>query len=239
MTQQNISPQSQPYRSYIYRQLQAAGAHFTQCRQAAIAAGFSSRDAEQAQLKRLCLADLTPLPRLGFKGAGVPEWLQSQGVAIPHAANTTARDSQHGLIARLGFNEIMLLADAAVQGEQYDRLVQTWQAGGTDVPAQANLLLRAHSHACFGLYGGYADRVFAKLCAVDLRPDFFKAGDLVMTSVARVAATVIRDDVISLPVYKLLVDGGYAVYMLDCLADAMSEYDGDFIGVEALADLIA
>ncbi len=235
MNQNSMTPEAQPYRSFVYRQLQAAGAHFSHCRQAAIAAGYAGSDIEQARLQHLALADLSPLPRLGFKGIGVPAWLQGQGVNMPEAANTAVADPQYGLVARLGHNELLLLGRDAAQGDAQERLTETWQAGGQDIPAQGNLLLRAHSHACFGLYGAFADQVLAKLCAVDLRPQTFARHAVALTSVARVGAIIVRDDVAGVTGYQVLVDGSYAVYLLDCLSDAMAEFDGDFIGVDALA----
>lgn len=228
------TPTSQPYRSFVYQQLQAAGAHFRQCRQAAIAAGYAGAEIEQQRLHRLALADLSPLPRLGFKGRGVPEWLAGLGVNIPSAANTATMDPQCGLVARLGHNELLLLGETAEQGDAIDGLALTWEAGSSDRPAQANILLRAHSHASFGLYGKFADKLFAKLCGVDLRPRVFTNHAVALTSVARVAAIIVRHDHGDTLAYRLLVDGSYAVYLLDCLTDAMAEFDGDFVGLDAL-----
>lgn len=231
-----IAPDIQPYRSFVYRKLQAAGAHFQYCREATIAAGYAAADIEQQRLQRLALADLSPLPRLGFKGRGVPDWLAARGVTVPSAANSAIPDSQYGLVARLGYNELLLLGETADQGGRINALAGTWQAAATERPAPANLLPRAHSHASFGIYGAFADRMFAKLCGVDLQPAVFANHAVALTSVARVAAIIIRHDHGGILAYRLLIESGYAPYMLDCLTDAMSEFDGGFIGFDILQD---
>lgn len=238
MTNESAIPQTQPYRSFVYRQLQAAGANFIQCRQGAIAADFGAAEAEKALIRRLGLIDLTPLPRLGFKGAGIPEWLQGRGVGLPQTPNSALIDKSYGLVARLGHSEILMIASRPAHGDSYESLALAWNDGDVEKPAQGNILLRAHSHACFALSGEYADKVFAKLCAVDLCPTSFMNGSVALTSVARVAAIIIRSDCNTILSFRLLVDGSYAEYLWDCLTDAMTEYDGGLVGAGALSRVV-
>ncbi len=53
-------------RSFVYRKLQAGGAHFTEVNGGAVAGDFGGPDGEAASLRRLGLVDLSALPRIGF-----------------------------------------------------------------------------------------------------------------------------------------------------------------------------
>src|SRR5262245_51119002 len=57
----------------------------------------------------IVLADLSLQPRSGFKGRGTPEWLESEGVALPEI-NHAARQPDGTLAIRLGPREVLLLA---------------------------------------------------------------------------------------------------------------------------------
>ncbi len=68
-------------RSFVYRKLEAAGATFDEADGAA--RDFGDAPGEAAAARRLGLADLSLVPRAGFKGSGAAEWLSSHGVVGP------------------------------------------------------------------------------------------------------------------------------------------------------------
>jgi sarcosine oxidase subunit gamma len=76
--------------------------------------------------------------------------------------------------------------------------------------------------------------MFAKLCGVDLRPHKFPVNAIAQTSVARSVGIIIRADLGAVPAFHLLGDSASALYMLDCIEDAMEEYGGKPVGISAV-----
>ncbi len=85
-----------------------------------------------------------------------------------------------------------------------------------------------------GLHG--AARMLAKLCGVDLRPRSFDDLEIAQTIVARLSAIVVRDDIGETLAYHLLADSASALYLWDCVVEAMAEFDGVVAGAEALGE---
>ncbi len=233
----SVSPNDFKRRSFVAKRLVEAGARFEEVAGAAAAMAFSDDGAEEkAALEGCGLADLSPLPRFGIKGRGGPEWLAGQGVAIPETVNTALRQEDGSLAARLSPSEILVLGDLR-GGERCGALYTSWARARMDDPSAARgyALRRDDSHAWFRLTGANAPEVFAKLCAVDLRPHRFPALSVAQTSVARSSAIVIREDLAADVVgYHLLIDSASARYLWDCLIDAMAEFDGKAVGLRIL-----
>jgi sarcosine oxidase subunit gamma len=76
--------------------------------------------------------------------------------------------------------------------------------------------------------------MFAKLCAIDLRPAKFADLSIAQTSIAKMSAILVRADIGAKPVFHLLVDSAAAVYFCDCLLDAADEFGGRIVGLKAL-----
>ncbi len=238
MSQTAVQPRDFTRRSFVYQKLLALGARFGEVNDAAVALAYGdetpAHEAEQA--RSLGLVDLSPLTRCGFKGAGSAEWLAGQGVEVPGESNRAAQQSDSCLAARLAPGEVLLLGDLAGTSTVPARLLAAWEADeapgvrGFPVPRQ-------DSHAWFAVSGEHAAAMFSKLCGVDLRPRVFDDGAIAQTSVARLNAIIIRRDMGSTPSYHLLPDSASAAYLWDCLTDAMSEFRGAPVGLEALRQL--
>ncbi len=231
-------PTDLPRRSFVYRKLQAAGANFAEVDGGAIAGDFGDPDGEATAARRLGLVDLSPLPRLGFKGAGTAEWLAEQGVAVPDDSNRARRQADGALAARLAPSEVLLLGDLDGTGALTGRLARAW-AESPPRPPRGYPVPRQDSHAWFLVTGAHAAALFAKLCAVDLRPAKFALGRIAQTVLAEVSAIVVRDDRGAVPAYHLLANSAAAEYLWDCLTDAMAEFDGRPIGLSAVRDLVS
>lgn len=167
------------------------------------------------------LRDLSPLPRAGWKGADTPAWLEARGFAFgPH--NQAVAQADGTLLARLSPGEFLLLGrtdGAALATPEWD-----WDAGMCfPVPRQ-------DSHCWFHLSGPKVPALFAKICAVDLRPHKFADGAIAQTSVARLSAIVIRRG----DGFHLLADSASAEYLWECLTDAMEEFGGSVAGIASL-----
>ena len=82
-----IRPTERLRRSFMYRVLEEAGANFTEINGAAVAASFGPVEAEIAAARVIAIADLSPLPRTGYKGHGALDWARKQGIAISDGNN--------------------------------------------------------------------------------------------------------------------------------------------------------
>lgn len=242
----SLQPSDLPRRSFVARRLAAAGARFGDCNGAAAALDFGDPEGEAVVARHLGLADLSPLPRSGFKGAGTADWLAGQGLMVPADSNRAARQADGLLAARLAPGEILLLGGLGGDAGPVTRLDEAWRAGPLPPPSPRGFPVpRADSHAWFLLSGSFAAASFAKLCGVDLRPHKFASLAIAQTQVARISGIIIRDDLAgppggeggATPAYHLLADSASAGYLWDCLLDAMDEFQGRPVGLTALRHL--
>ena len=225
-------------RSFVYRKLLKQNANFDAMNGGALVRGFGDQASERETARRLGLADLSPLPRLGVKGAGTADWLAGQGITVPDEANQAVRQASGVLAARLAPAELLLLGDLSGEPAPLDELAAAWRAETMPpVEPRGYLLPRQHSHFWFLLSGDCTAGMFAKICGVDLRPGKFENGRIAQTSIARMNAVVIRDDRGDVLAYNLLGDSASAEYLWDCLLDAMAEFDGAPVGLEAVKGL--
>ncbi len=219
--------------------LQQAGAHFAPISDAAIAVDFGKPiEAEAAQARAMGMADLSVLPRTGFKGAGTAEWLTSQGLAIGPDSNRAYPQPGGELAARLAPTEIFLIDSLAATGDLVRQLNAAWNWGSEKPRTLIGYPMpRSESHAWFMVTGEHAPAMFAKICGVDLRLHHFAAGAIAQTSVAKMSAIVIRADLGDTPAFHLLADSASAEYLWTCVLDAMAEFDGAPVGWTALRKL--
>ena len=147
-------PADHPRRSFVYRQLLQAGAHFGVENGAAVANDFGEPAREEATARRLGLADLSPLPRTGFKGTGTTKWLAEQGISVPPESNLAVAQAGGGLAARLAPEEVLILGALAGGDNLPARLSTAWAEAPVPPETPRGFLLpRADSHAWFLLTG--------------------------------------------------------------------------------------
>ncbi len=223
-------------RSFALPRLEAAGARFEDLGQSAVAVSYRNATDEAATARRLGLVDLSPLPRVGFKGAGTCKWVKTRGVAIPEEPNRAAVQKDGGLVLRLAREELLLLGSLGGGGEDPTELEARWKAARTK--ERGFPLPRQETHAWFLITGSKTDAMLAKLCGVDLRPAKFPELAIAQTSMARMSAVICRQDLGGLPAYHLLFDSASACYLWDCLMDAMAEFQGGPVGLAALKGLL-
>ena len=227
-------------RSFVYRTLQRLGAEFAMINGAAVALRVGvAVEVDLAAGRRLGLADLSPLPRTGFKGAGTIEFLTAQGLEIGPDNNVAYRQPSGGLAARLAPSEIFFLDGLDGEGQTVARLEGAWH-WGEERPRRpiGYPMPRGESHCWFTVTGEQAPAMLAKLCGVDLRPAKFAAGQIAQTSVAKINAIVIRCPAGEVVAYHLLADSASAEYFWTSLIDAMAEFDGKPIGLAAVRRLL-
>jgi sarcosine oxidase, subunit gamma len=222
-------PADLPRRSFVHRKLVAHGARFVEINGGLAPADYGDSD-ERSAAARLGLAELSLLPRTGFKGAKVIPALEAKGVELT-VPNQAVRQVDGGLAAVLAMTEVLILAPLGGDDGQIRSLERDWSLDQAD---GCYLAPRQDSHFWFALTGDKASATLAKICGVDLRLARFADLSIAQASVARSNCVVVRADLGELPVFHLLGDSASAGYMWDCLLDAMAEFSGRPVGLAVL-----
>ena len=230
------TPAEQSRRSPLYRALEGHGARFEVVNGFAIARDFGRDDADEAaQAESLGLADLTPFPRIGFKGWAIAPWLTGCGAEVGEASNRAYAQADGTRIARLAPGEAFVLAGRTGEGPLIETLGKAWSMAEAD---GCYRVARDETSCWLLLAGAHAPAMLAKVCAVDLRPQVFAPDDIAQTNVARLNVIVIRSDIGEVPAFDLITDVASAVYLWGALLDAMAEYDGAPVGLAAIRALL-
>ena len=214
---------------------------FTTVGNSSVVGSYESKEGsvnEQRQAKELAICDLSTLPRTGFKGQGASIWLGEQGLHLPSRSNSAIIQSSGSLIAKLSDQETLILSDIFVFSNDVENLVGKSTNDHRELTQQAYILPRGDSHCWFTVTGSKASEMFSKICAVDLRTHKFLVGSIAQTSLARVSSVIIRHDLGDTLCFYVLSDISSTEFLWDCLLDAMNEYDGVNIGINALQSLI-
>ena len=224
-----VDPVTLPRRSPLRRRLQAAGAEWRKLDDIAIA-----DTVDEAAAGGIVVADLSPFPRLGFKGRGTIPAIQARGIVAEATANRAFRQPDGGLCLVLAPGEVILLSNLNGDGERLAQLEADWRIEDEE---RTYPLSRRDSHAWLAVAGEALPEMFAKLCAIDLRRDKFADLAIAQTSIAKMSAILTRADMGTTPVFHLLVDSAAALYFCDCLLDAADEFGGRIVGLKALQKL--
>lgn len=181
---------------------------------------------------QLLIADLSTLPRLGFKGRGTLPAMQARGLQFENKPNRAFRQSDGSLCMVLAASEVFLLDALNGDGRRFSKFEDQWRIEDNE---KTYPMPRRHSHAWFALDGSAAPELFSKICAVDLRAHIFGDLAIAQTSVARLNAIILRADAGNRPVYHLLADSAASRYMLACLKDAAEEFGGKIVDAPIFA----
>ena len=226
-------PATYARRSFVYRELASCGARFQRVSGAAVARDFGEPGKERRALESLGLCDLSPLPRVGFKGPAALDWLRARRVDGLARDNRADIRKDGALAARLAPTEALILGALKGRSDLCDRLEA---AHDSDSPPGCYRVMRRDGSFHFLLGGAHAADAMATLCGVDLRPRVFPSGSVAQTSVARMSMIVIAVSLGEIPALHLLGDSASASYAWDVLADAMTEFDGVPVGLHAVRD---
>jgi len=223
-------PRLLPVRPPLARVLDQAGAQWRLLGDGAVAVELPSA----ADPEALALIDLSALPRIGFKGRGTLEAMRRRGVTLEPRANAAFQQPDGSLCVVLAPSEVLLLSALAGDGGRFEAWERAFEL---DAGERAYPLRRRDSHFWIAISGRRAPEMFAKLCAIDLRPHKFPNLSVTQTSVAKMTGIVVRWDRGVTPVLHLLADIASASYFYVCLVDAAREFEGAFIGLERLEGL--
>lgn len=211
-------------RSFIYRKLQNAGLTGFSKEAEANSSFDSHRQAEHAGL-----LDFSLMPRAGFRGLRVLDQLRSAGLPIPETHNQAVASELGEWILRLGPKEYWILGSLQDAGARVETL-----KGAIPPNTDCYPLYCQDSHAWLALTGAHLPAIMAKLCGVDLSKATFPPGAIAQTSVARINAIVVHHTLAKLPCFSLMFDSAAAEYLWDSLLDAVQEFGGRAIGLDAL-----
>jgi len=183
---------------------------------------FASAAIEDARKKVLGVADVSCLSRYGVKGPNATQWLLERGIAIPTNPNAWTMCEQKTLVLRLGSSEFLI--EDQLGGSACSRLA-------SDTTRVASVYKVPRADAAFIVSGSEALNLFSELCSLDLREKSLAAKDLIMTQVAGISATIIRQTLNGEPVYRVWCDGTYGPYMWEVLIEIATELGGGAVGL--------
>jgi len=186
-----------------------------------IAVEFASSEIEQARQKVLGVIDVSCLERFGVKGPNAAQWLNDRGIAIPANPNAWILCEQKTLVLRLGSSEFLI--EDLLGGNACSKLA-------SDKTRMASVYKVPRADAAFIVSGSEVLNLFSELCSLDLREKSFLDNDVIMTQVAGISATVIRQSLNGEQVYRIWCDGTYGPYMWDVLLEIAVELGGGAVG---------
>jgi sarcosine oxidase subunit gamma len=181
--------------------------------------------------RALGIADLSPLPRIGFKGRETIPAMQRRGITVEPTPNRAFRQRDGSLCLVLAASEVVILGPLSGEGSGIDQLQSSWsiEDGERTYP-----LCRRDSHAWLAITGTKSAQMFAKICGIDLRPEKFSDLTIAQTSVAKLSAIVVRSDIAGTLAFHVLADSASALYFFDCILDAAREFGGQIVDLETL-----
>jgi len=183
---------------------------------------YASAAVEEARKKVLGVADVSCLSRYGVKGPNATQWLLERGIAIPTTPNSWTLCEQKTLVLRLGSSEFLI--EDQLGGTACSRLAN-------DTTRVASVYKVPRADAAFIVSGSGALNMLSELCSLDLREKSLAAKDLIMTQVAGISATVIRQTLNGEPTYRVWCDGTYGPYMWEVLTEIATEFGGGAVGL--------
>lgn len=189
-----------------------------------IATEFADKNTELARKKVLGVTDVSCFQRHGVKGPQASQWLVEHELAIPPKPNSWVICKEKSLVLRLGMSEFLiedLIGGHACKGLAGDK---QRVAGVYQVP---------RADASFILSGSEVLGLFSELCSLDLRDKALLPDEVVMTQVAGVSATILRQTLDGEHVYRLWCDGTYGAYMWDVLLKIAGELGGGAVGLSS------
>ncbi len=227
-----LQPTDRIRRSNLYRVSTALGAQWTDVNGFACPEHYGDAACETSAATALGIADLTALPRAGYKGWDMAGWATGQGVDLPEP-NEALIQGDGTLACRLSGGELLLVSGDNADSATIDKLAAAWTMGG----AVCFPVPRSDTNTRIAITGSRVPEMMAKMCGIDLRTHRFANHQIAQTSVARMNAILIRNDRGDTYALDMVLDSASIVYMWECLTDAMAEFDGRAVGLAAVRAL--
>lgn len=164
-------------------------------------------------MQMINVTEMTELVRYGVKGPEASHWLARHQINTPTHINTWLL-SENTLVLRLGSSEYLI--EDQEGGQACARLVADFLrvAGVYKVP---------RADASYLLAGKGVNNLLSEICALDLSEANFQDNAVVMTQIAGISATILRQSLNGETVYRLWCDGTYGTYMKHTLLDITAQ----------------
>ncbi len=187
--------------------------------QAALSFGGVDVEAQNSRILGIC--DVSCLDRFGLKGPKAAEWLQTSGMKLPATANSWVLQDSGSLLMRLGNTEFLL------EDSLENDLARMFSNKALDGGGIHKVI---RSDAAFIVSGERTAALFSEVCAIDLDNGMLGDNRLVMTVIAGVSATIIKQTLKGQPVYRIWCDGTFGPYLWKTLLGIMEEHGGGPVG---------
>jgi sarcosine oxidase, subunit gamma len=159
------------------------------------------------------ISNVSTLKRYGVKGPQAAKWLSGHGVAIPQDANSWLLNDMT-LVMRLGGSEFLI--------EDQPSGITCEKLAGDCIRVQGVYKV-PRLDALWILAGSGVPKLLSEVCALDLRESALPKNAVVMTQVAGISASVLRQTINNEIVYRLWCDGTYSEYMQHVLDEIAQE----------------
>ena len=188
-----------------------------------VALSFEGNEVEEMHKKILAVTDVSCFARFGIKGPKAADWLNQQGIKTPDLINAWVEGAPNTLVLRLGGSEF--LVEDQAQGNACEGL-RAFDQANTPCAYQV-----ARNDAAFILGGHEVLNLLSELCTLDLRNSALPSHGLVMTQIAGISATLIRESLGGEQVYRIWCDGTYGSYLWEVLIEIAQELGGGAVGL--------
>ncbi|MES2554491.1 MAG: sarcosine oxidase subunit gamma [Pseudomonadota bacterium] len=196
-----------------------------------VALGYESEkiELERQQIAGIC--DVSCLQRFGVKGPNAEQWLGQRNIALPAGNNSWASSGtgeDASLVLRLGSSEFL------IEQQLNNTSNGLPDDGSLSQPIAAGVYRVQRNDAAFILSGSRIQDLLSELCLLDLRDKALAGDAVVMTQVAGISATLLRQPAPgkqSGMVFRLWCDGSYGAYMWQTLTQLADELGGGAVGL--------
>lgn len=185
------------------------------------ALSFAEASVEASRSAKLGICDVSNLSRFGVKGPHAAEWLQASNINLPNGTNRWTTQDSGSLVMRLGNTEF-LLEDQPENG--------LCQALNETAVNESGVHKVIRNDAAFIVSGELTPALFSEVCAIDLSGDALEDNRLVMTVIAGVSATMLKQELKGQSVYRIWCDGTYGPYLWKTLLGIIEELGGGPVG---------
>jgi len=196
-----------------------------------VALGYESEQIELERQQIAGICDVSCLQRFGVKGPQAAQWLEQRNIAPPAGNNSWATSGSGegtSLVLCLGSSEFLIeqQLNNTSNGLPDDRSLSQ--------PIAAGVYRVQRNDAAFILSGSRIQDLLSELCLLDLREQALAGDAVVMTQVAGVSATLLRQPSPGKHggmVFRLWCDGSYGAYMWQTLTQLAGELGGGAVGL--------
>lgn len=185
------------------------------------ALSFAAADVEATRSETLSICDVSNLSRFGVKGPQAQAWLQSAGVTLPEGTNTWAPQDNGSLVMRLGNSEFL------VEDKPGNELSKTLNDTAVNESGVHKVI---RNDAAFIVSGKLTSALFSEVCEIDLDGSALEDNHLVMTVIAGVSVTMLKQEVNGQSVYRIWCDGTFGSYLWKTLLTIIEEQGGGPVG---------